>query len=83
MKEDKESAEIRDKMKLEIMQLLQNAGTVVRESEMSTTEKLIRADMLIDTMRFVDEYETNSKVLGTYWREENKRRKVQKFQEER
>ncbi|MBQ2639254.1 MAG: hypothetical protein IJF92_00610 [Bacilli bacterium] len=71
--EREEQKQIRDK----IIEKLKSIGEEIRENEDSESVS-IRAsqmDVLLDTIRFLDRYDENVKVLNKYWIEKHQQEK--------
>lgn len=50
--------------------MLQGAGQYVRDDDTLTPEQqLVQVDVILDTMKFLQNYEENIKVLNKYWLE--------------
>ena len=58
----------RDKMINQVMLMLQDMGDKLRaDNSNSLSEMLPQADVLLDTMHFLRDYEKNIQVLNEYW----------------
>ena len=70
----KESA--KDQIINRMFNVLKGQTMFVREDNMLTTrEKLEQADVLLDTMKFLNDYDENVKVLNKYWIEKHHKEK--------
>lgn len=63
---EKESA--KDQIINRMFNVLKGQTMLVKEDSILTTrEKLEQADVLLDTMKFLNDYDENVKVLNDYW----------------
>lgn len=59
--------------------MLQGAGQYVRDDDTLTPEQqLVQVDVILDTMKFLQNYEENIKVLNKYWLEKRWKQKFEK-----
>lgn len=59
--------------------MLQGAGQYVRDDDTLTPEQqLVQVDVILDTMKFLQDYEENVKVLNKYWLEKRWKQKFEK-----
>ena len=65
-----------------LISLLQHEGEILKEESIDPISALERLDVLIDSMKFLENYEENCKVLNQYWINKNYQNKF-KYQEER
>lgn len=60
--------QIREETIMSILKALQDTGEIVREDKKaSLDDKVIKMDVILDTMRFLNNYEENVKILNKYW----------------
>lgn len=61
----------------EVLKQLQALGLTLQDDEtISLDEKAIRADVLLDTMHFLSDYQENVQVLDNYWREKREQERL-------
>lgn len=61
-----------------LFNMLQGQGMYVREDgTLSQEDKLIQADILLDTMKFLKDYDENVQVLNRYWLDKHRREKFE------
>ena len=53
-----------------------------KDQTVSNRDKLSQVDLLINTNKFLYDYDENVKVLDKYWREKNRRLKFERSKEE-
>lgn len=65
----------------ELLALLREQGENVRsnESNKTTLDMLERADVLLDLMKFLKDYEENVKVLNAYWLDKHYKEKFNQY----
>lgn len=59
----------------EIHNRIKGLGEEIRESGATINVQCTQMDVLLDTIRFLDHYEDNVKVLNTYWLRRHKEEK--------
>lgn len=64
----------------ELFKTLQLKGKELQDEKMSLYEKASKLDVVLDTMKFLQDYDENVKVLNQYW---NNKRKQEKFDKEK
>lgn len=70
--------EYKDEIIKRVMIVLQEIGVEIHDDKTKTKdEKLIDADVLLDTMHFLKDYDENVKVLDKYWREKRRRQHIE------
>lgn len=53
---------------MKLQKLLQDIGQSVQDDDtLSTENKLMQVDVILDTMKFLKDYDINIKVLNKYW----------------
>lgn len=65
----------------ELLALLREQGEKVRSNKdnKTTLQMLERADVLLDLMKFLKDYEENVKVLNTYWLDKHYKEKYNQY----
>lgn len=59
--------------------VLKGQGMIIREDKTTSNEdKLVQMDVVLDIIRFLDQYDENVKVLNEYWR---KKRYAEKYKQ--
>lgn len=51
----------------EIVKMLQLKGVDLENEDIDLYQKAMKLDVLIDTMKFLQNYDENTKVLNQYW----------------
>lgn len=72
--------EVREKIINELVLIIEQKGKEIQGSNIPIGEQLVQVDVLIDTIRFLDKYVENTKVLNQYWRA---KRDTERFGSER
>ncbi len=54
-----------------LISLLQHEGEALKEESIDPISALEKLDVLIDSMKFLENYEENCKVLNQYWINKN------------
>lgn len=67
----------------ELVQLIEQKGRELQASDLPAKDQLPQVDVLLDTIRFLDQYDTNVQVLNRYWREQHWKDKFSKHKEDR
>ena len=58
----------KDVIIMKLQKLLQDIGQSVQDDDtLSTEHKLMQVDVILDTMKFLKDYDINIKVLNKYW----------------
>jgi len=58
----------KDVIIMKLQKLLQDIGQSVQDDDtLSTEHKLMQVDVILDTMKFLKDYDTNVEVLNKYW----------------
>lgn len=62
--------------------VLKGQGMIIREDKTTSNEdKLVQMDVVLDIMRFLDQYDENIKVLNEYWRKKQCEEKFKQSKE--
>ena len=67
----------------EIVASLQTIGGTLQSSGAPVEEQLTKVDIILDTIRFLDKYEDNVKVLNAYWSSRHLEDKFKSYKEDR
>lgn len=62
---------------------LQAIGAEIKsDSKLSTREQLTQVDVLLDTLKFLQDYDENAKVLNKYWVQKRWREKFKPYRDD-
>lgn len=66
-----------DIIKLIMIELQKLGIDVQKDKSKSLDERTVKADVLLDTMHFLKDYDENVKVLDKYWRAKRRKQKYE------
>lgn len=67
----------------EIYKYIKELGKELREDQtIQVKDKIPQVDLFINTIKFLQDYDENVKVLDKYWREKNRKLKFERSQKE-
>lgn len=67
----------------EIYKYIKELGKELQEDQtIQVKDKIPQVDLFINTIKFLQDYDENVKVLDKYWREKNRKLKFERSQKE-
>lgn len=66
-----------------LFNVLRGQGTYIKEDEsLSLEDRVQQMDIILDTMKFLKDYDENVKVLNKYWLDKHRKEKFSKPEED-